>query len=116
MREFTLGCEMCLCNYMVQNTSHTARSDVTVPQCDWKNETSSADSTSFYQCNVDADPLTSYDGHLLDNASVNAHQIPSADIDMYNPELSAAENPVYFQINSLLFSCHQIRSQRYEQL
>ena len=35
------------------------------------------------------------------------------DCDVYNPELDVTENPEYFQINSTLFTAHQLRSQRY---
>jgi len=35
------------------------------------------------------------------------------DYDVYNPELGAMENPEYFHINSVLFTAHQLRTQRY---
>jgi len=79
---------------------------------------SSSTVTSLCQHSIDTYPATFCNG---------THQMtlrPPPDLDpalvcdirhcsVYDPELSAMENPEYFHANSVLFAAHQLRSQRY---
>ena len=130
------------CDMLFQSPPHLVNSDATLLQYPWERNadsdhstsvicnsdnsshwgTSSPDTSSICQHDVNAESYTMYNGRLLETAA-NAHQMalrppsdlqPTLDRDLfhYNPELDATENREYFHINSLLFAAHQLRSQR----
>ena len=86
----------------------------------WDNSQPASNSVCQHHLNAEAAAI--YNGRLLE-ADTAAHQMalrPPSDLDpaaivrdLYNPELDATENPEYFHINSMLFTAHQLRSQRY---
>jgi len=82
--------------------------------------------TSACQQHVNTETAPAYNSRLCE-AATSVHPMtlrPSSDLestvfhdlldcDVYDPELNVAENPEYFHINSMLFTAHQLRSQRY---
>jgi len=82
----------------------------------WNN--SSPAVTSLCQHPINTNTATIYNG--IQQMTVR----PPSDLDpalvrdilhcsVYNPELNMMENPEYFHINSVLFTAHHLRSQRY---